>query len=364
MHKYYRQFITLSGTRQSNSREPLGRVVLEARDAVGRATVYLQGILQGSYRLIFFTRDSGHNLAVDAGLVLVDDKGRFEGKFEFNRNDIMDSRLTIESIEGAAVAAATNTEPLLEGFTKTSYQWRIGLSFPTLTPPTSEETEHPVGPPALVRPPVVKEEEVVIEEEVVVITEAVPPSVYEQSHFEHHHPSPVEELELTEPLSMPMNVVEIQELPPVEVHEPPIQELPPMQELPPVEAQEPTSVQDQAQDMRLQKFFSGRNLVDVFGNEEPKTQWVAASLVDLQNLGLYTDDLKNNPFVTENAQKYRHVLLGRTEGAVSNNYIIGIPDIFSKESVAKAGRDFSVFKPCHTESFSEGGHGYWIKHLN
>jgi hypothetical protein len=298
---YYRQFITLEGDSKA-----LGRVVLEARDLRARATLYLQGLKEGAYRLLLLAKGDDENFAADLALVHVGEQGRYENRFEFDRENIADSGLTLENIDGAAIILPKSPTDgfnpqdgfsvLLSGFRGEAYSWRVNLNLPQITnrPPVISQSTEPAPPQTSPHDE---------------IFQTTPPPSYETDHFEYIHPNRAAATTGPDP---------------------------------------------------IEQFFAPQNIVDVFRDSTLKAQWVTTTLPAVYSLGF---SIGNNPFIAANAKKYRHVLLGRLQEAHTQRFILGVPDIVAKDDILNAQNNMHTFKPCHPQTPTGEIHGYWLLNL-
>ncbi|MCL2575237.1 MAG: hypothetical protein FWE33_02275 [Defluviitaleaceae bacterium] len=357
---YFRQFFTLATESTLGRRNATGRVVLEARGDSAKATVFLQDANEGAYRLLAFAQNGA---AADIGAIIIGKNGGFDGKFELERNNIAGFGLQIEAIDGVAITTpkdGANFDVVLTGFKSEAFVWRNNLRFgiekdvaevvevseaiTEISEITIEETEEIIDE-------VIEEIKEIIEgivEElpetiIEIAAEEVPPPVYAETVFEHIHPAPEIIEEIVEEIAEEAIQEDIAEIF--------------------LTTETAENTENNAQYERINNFFAGRNAVDVFKNQEPAAEWVAASLVDLQNLGLYTNEISQNDFITNKARQYRHVLLGRTAENPLNKYILGVPDIFTQDQTVMAQGVFDMFKYCNPEAANQSGHGYWIKEL-
>ena len=156
MKNYYRQFITLLQEKPGFAmpgRTAAGRIVLEARGEVGRAALYLQDVSpKNSYKLVFVARKDGNNFGAAIGNVVVNERGRFEGRFEFDAKNIGGSGMNCEEIDAAVILVADDGEELvapLAGFKAAPFSWRVNFSFATAKQATEAAAfEENVPPPA------------------------------------------------------------------------------------------------------------------------------------------------------------------------------------------------------------------------
>ncbi|MCL2235788.1 MAG: hypothetical protein FWB98_05045 [Defluviitaleaceae bacterium] len=316
MKNYFRQFIVLSADRPSAGKQATGRVVLEAKDDHGKATVYLQNLAQGRYKLLLFAKGEGENFATDAGVVAVCDKGRFEGKFEFKRRDIAGCGLAVDNIEGAAIIQASENfngqgdiSVALAGFRDAPYSWRINLRFPGFDPKTEKveaANQEPLHIPEPESAPMPAPEPVLP-----AIPEEVPSPVYSGSiaDFQHTHN--------------------------------------------PVQPEKPVPQPNR----HLDSFFEASRPVDLFRDHKPYIKWVAANLKDMQALEMGDEEIRNSPFVQEKSHRYRHILMGRDE---NGNYALAVPDVFCKHV---SREEFDAFKLCQPGTPVDGSPGYWVKYF-
>jgi len=138
-------------------KEAAGRIVIEARGAVAKATVYIQDISpKNTYKLALV---SEQGLGVVVGNIVADQRGRYEGKFEFNSGGIGDSGMCCDQIDGAVVlVSGDDAKPAaaLVGYRAAPFSWQTNLHF---------------GQPSRVQE--------AQEEVTAAIAEEVPPNVYD-----------------------------------------------------------------------------------------------------------------------------------------------------------------------------------------
>jgi len=286
-------------------RDATGRVVLEAREGGGRATVFLQDAAEGLYRLVLFVKGEGENFAADAGLVPVGESRRFEGKFDFDRSNIAGSGLVVENIAGAAIVQAGSSfdgtgdiAVALSGFVGAPYSWRVSLRFPQFTPKAdaAEEISEPIH---------IHDAAATIAN---IVAEEVPEPVYKEGVADFIH-----------------------------THE-----------------QRPPNA-------HLKAFFANNHPVDIFSDHKPHIKWYAAGLQELQALNPGGETLCNHPFVVEKAGQYRHALIGQAEDGASFTHAVAIPDVLGTHTTSH--EDFDAFKLCHPNNQEQGSPGYWIKYF-
>ncbi|MCL2754022.1 MAG: hypothetical protein FWE44_07740, partial [Defluviitaleaceae bacterium] len=263
---YFRRFFTLTTGSQSSRRDATGRVVLEARNDVVKTTVFLQDVQEGAYRLVAFSKEG---LAADIGAVIINEKGRFDGKFELNRKSVAGSGLAAEDVEGMTIITppnGTDFSVVLSGFLSEPFPLRANLHFDQPKIAASEIIEDDAEDEVA---EMVEEiiNEVVLDEIMEEITEDAPETSIEIA--EETSEDYVEEIEDVEDNETVEEVeLEVQEQAPAPTY--PFSDFEHSHKMPP------------SQNERIDRFFGGRNAVDVFKNHEPKTDWVAASLVDVQ----------------------------------------------------------------------------------
>jgi len=338
MRNYYRQFVTLLQERPGHAmpgKQAVGRIVIEARDDVARATVYIQDLSpQDTYRLAFISRAGEANLGVILGSIIVDEKGRYEGKFEFDRANIGGSRITCEGIDACVVFLGGGEEEFaapLAGYRTQPFSWRVNLSFP------DGKEESPILEVKQVEEIVA--EEVVVEEEI----EEAEDEVEEEEEEEERAVLGISEV-----------AAEVEDVPP------------PVYDFDIVEIlDEEVRAEEVADDDDLQVLFQGENVVEIFGNSDrfPNAQWVVTSL---QHAGAVDDDILLNPLVMECCDKHKHILLGRNVEDGRSTYILGIPDIYDISQYTEEHEFielFDSFRMCNPNDPIRGAHGYWLKEL-
>ena len=332
---YFRQFVTLLQERPGHTmpgKQAVGRIVIEAREEMARATVYIQDLSpQNSYKLAFISRAGEANMGVVLGSIIVDERGRYEGKFEFSRADIGGSRITCEGIDACVVLLSSNEEDYaapLVGYRLAPFSWRVNLSFP------DGKDNSPILE--------VKQ----IEEEK--IEEAV--EVEEREEVEA-----APEVEAVEEATEAKEAsAETEEVPPPAYD---------------FATEEPQSQQGND---RFSALFESESIIEIFGNSDrfPSAQWIVTTLQkvespgEVQAAGLAADNLLQNPLVRECCDKHRHILLGRNADGADSTYILGVPDVFDitvHNNEHEFNRIFDSFKLCSPSDPARGAHGYWLK---
>jgi len=336
MRNYYRQFVTLLQERPGyamSGKQAVGRIVIEARDDMARATVYIQDLSpQSTYKLAFVSRAEESNLGVVVGSIIVDERGRYEGKFEFNRANIGGSGITCEGIDACVIFLSSDEEEFtapLAGYRAQPFSWRVNLSFPD----GREES------------PILEVKQI---EEVVEVIQEVTETVEEIS------PEAVEVVEevLEETTK---ESIEIEETP-LPVYDFVVEE--PVSDV--FVAEEPVAQDD------ISLLFHNDNIVEIFSYSDryPDAQWV---VTNLQSIQIISDDVLKNPLVGKCYEKHRHVLLGRNaENNGHNTYILGVPDVFDitvHTNEHEFNSLFDSFKLCNPSDPIKGAHGYWLKKL-
>ncbi|MCL2621245.1 MAG: hypothetical protein FWD97_09970 [Defluviitaleaceae bacterium] len=336
MRNYFRQFIILNADRPSgHGRSATGRVVLEGRDNGGRATVYLQDAPAGVYRLVLFSKDERESFAADAGAVVIEDRGRFEGKFDFTRSDVAGSGFAVDDVAGVAIVQSSDLSQqadfsvALSGFRDTPYSWRVNLRFPQFVSGAEvEEIAHQEPEPIQEHIPAPEP-----------ILEPIPEPLTEPVH--EPTPEPTPKCVVVEEVPRSVYSENITNFEHIHAH---------TQHPVPPEPKKPQS------NPQLENFFASNKPVNIFDNHKPHFNWVAAGLFDLQTLGLGDDNLHRDPFVVGNVGKYRHVLIGQSK----EGYALGVPDVLSCHTHQEG---FDGFKLCQPDNPVQGSPGYWIKHF-
>jgi len=318
MTNYFRQFVTLLQERPGHAisgKQAVGRIVIEARDSTARATVYIQDLSpQNTYKLVFVNKAGEINFGVVLGTIIVDEKGRYEGKFEFNRTSIGGSRINCEGIDACVIILGDGDEDFvapLVGYRTQPFSWRVNLAFPDN-----------------------KEDSPILEVK------------------------QVEEIEVTEEIQEASEVEEkITEVAQEEIQE-----------------EVPISVYNfETKDTETSNFeslFKNENIVDIFdgAGRFGVAQWVVTTSQEVmgQFTGKLGMEILHNPLVSECCEKHKHVLLGRNKSEGNTTYILGIPDIFDITSHAighELNNIFDSFKLCNPNDPVKGAHGYWLKQI-
>ena len=314
MKNYYRQFITLLQERPGFAlpgKEAAGRIVVEARGEAARATVYIQDISpQNAYKLAFISRHGQETRGIVVGSIIVGERGRYEGRFEFDSRSIGGSGISCEQIEGAVVLAyGENTEDLaapLSGFKAAPFSWRVNFNFADAK---EAEQQQPKVEAA--------------EQHPAVFVEEVPQSVYD---FE------------TPDVPFASKEVKVAATPKAR----------------------PTPDPGH--------LFEEDVIIDVFDSQTNDTpvKWVAVTLKNMIDLGDKWAKAADCPHVTASFKKYRHILLGQKRTLEGDAYILGVPDVFRSDA-AHAGEGveklYCNFKLCRAAAPVEGAPGYWLKRM-
>ena len=322
MKNYFRQFITLTQDRPGYSlpgREVAGRIVIESRDGVGKASLYIQFISpQHNYKLVFIAKGGDGNIGVSLGHIVACEKGRYEGKFEFEPNNIGGSGMTCRDIDGVAVLVnnAEDMTAALVGYKGQPFSWRVNLRF-------GEAADEEV----------ITEDEEVITEAAVHEVEEVPASVYDIEHDAN--------LQGWGKVSAE-NKAEEAYAAPVDIAAP----------------------------YDIATLFEVSDTVEVFKEYDENDcgfnsniKWIVAGLQDITALSCVGDCIKNNACVHDSFNKYKHLLLGEIETEGQSEYILGIPDVYCEERAPLVLEEFEVFKQFKVGELDAGAHGYWLKRL-
>lgn len=94
-----------------------------------------------------------------------------------------------------------------------------------------------------------------------------------------------------------------------------------------------------------------------FKYQTKEFSWVNISLREAIYLPINFWALVNDPFVVACFNKHNHLILG----AYEKEYLLGIPDVYSKKNKTKINsKGFVQFKCCEDIKLEEGVAGYWI----
>jgi len=323
MKNYYRQFITLIQERADYALaggEAAGRIVLEARGETARANVYIQDISpQNSYKLAFAARRGDSTVGVVVGSIVVGERGKFEGRFEFDSVNICNSGISCADIEGAMVLVAGTDDdaggivaPLL-GFKATPWQWRSNFSFE----PCNEDL-------------MVKQQE--HEQKQVHVHVHEQEQVHVHVHEQEHEQEQVHE--------------QVQE----QSHEH-------------IAARGPVNpVVDTA---RVNQFFASHPAVNAFGSPD-NVVWVAVTPSDVQHLGGLWEKALDSQHLRASFERYRHILIGKEQESHATTYLLAVPDVFRADaSCGGMGleQEYCTFRLCRPSDSAEGAPGYWLREI-
>ena len=341
MKNYYRQFITLLQEKPGFAlpgKEAAGRIVVEARGEAAKATVYIQDISpQNTYKLAFISRQGQASLGIVVGSIIVGERGRYEGRFEFDSRSIGGTGISCEEIEGAVVFVsgemAQELIAPLSGFKSAPFSWRVNFNFADGKRVVNEPQGEAVR---------TAQTDVPIEE--VPQPDAVPiPEMPEPEPVPEPEPEPAPEPEPEpEPIPEPAPVINTQAAP------------------------------KPADDTGPGILFHKDALVDVFderdGQKDPdiNIKWAAITPQDMVSLGGKWAAAMNDPIVASSFKKYRHILLGQEKRKNQISYILGVPDIYRAGSTCsgeETEEHFCSFKLCRPGGPAEGAPGYWLKNL-
>ncbi|MCL2376254.1 MAG: hypothetical protein FWC76_02545 [Defluviitaleaceae bacterium] len=339
MKSYYRQFITLLQERPGYAmpgKQAVGRIVIEARDETARAIVYIQDLApQNTYKLAFINRADETNIGVMLGSIIVDERGRYEGRFEFDRSNIGGSRIACENIDACAIIPSDSGEELaapLVGYKGQPFSWRVNLRFP------DGKEDSPILE--------IKEIEEAPETDGVEVVEEVVEEAIEEI---------VEEVveEIVEEVVEEAMVIVAEEVP-ASVYDFVTEEVP-------IETEAQTSQND-----GISTLFQSGDAVEIFddASQVVKAQWIVTTQQNIEALGSIDNGILQSPHVQECLAKHKHALLGKKDGGDLDVYILGIPAVYddgtNNEDLSSI---FDSFKFCNPNEPMKGAHGYWLKQL-
>ncbi len=112
---------------------------------------------------------------------------------------------------------------------------------------------------------------------------------------------------------------------------------------------------------RADYIFGVNERVKPFMRQNREVNWVKITLRDLTLLPIDHYKYANNVFVASAYKKWQHLILGITEDLSGRQYILGVPDRFSRQFKLNAGRlGFVQFKTCADKKAEDGDFGYWL----
>lgn len=112
----------------------------------------------------------------------------------------------------------------------------------------------------------------------------------------------------------------------------------------------------------LLSFFNSHNKVAPFANDSG--EWIYLTLNESAALPFSDSHFLHNPFFISSYQKYKHLLLGKTQSK-SVEYVFGIPDFYHRAQVLMASRlGFHQFICLEGDAPLENSPGYWLRPIS
>ena len=311
--KYYRHFFTLTQERSGYNQngEALGRIVLEAKEGIAKASVYIQNLLpKHIYKLMLIFKKEDTHIGVDIDQIMVSEKGRYDEKIEFAAYNIQSSGFSVDEVYACAITLQSSSEIIapLVGYKLSAFSWKLNFKkFENKPQEKQEEVKKEVAK--------VKEEQEV--------TKAEQEEIIEKE----------EAIEATQE----EDVLPIKEG--IKIKE--------------------DDIKSDIKNQSINQIFETEAAVDIFEEMHPKVHWVATTLNTLYNIKA-AEHICESTFVSACFEKYRHVLLGKTKSNGDYIYIVGIPDVYMSDIAKKQQMNFDSFKCVRTHEATDGAHGYWL----
>ena len=387
--EYKRFFITLSQDRAgfaAGAKAPTGRATLEVRNGAGRITTYVQGLKpldKGSYMVYLISSKNSENMGVAAGLVKLDEKGKFEGRWDFNPTNIGGSGLTLEDINVVAILVKSDDSEIISplvGYRAEKLIWKNNFSEAIKqTPGAVEATEIEEVQVVEIAEPEIEEAQVVE-----VVEEATEIQAVESSESVEIEVS-IEIEETTEQISSaaePQVAVEAADEgeKPEENKEDIVREAEPETEPETDEKQRSGDMDEETECLKnidmnfeLEKncvaseaaeqvkplyMFEKNPKLNPFASNLQDVDWVRMSLEEVVVLPVDARAYINNSFVVANYKRFRHLILGaRSEGG----HILGVPAEYrAEDAIVAQALGFEQFKGCEDREADSGDYGYWL----
>lgn len=127
---YSRLFITLKQERPDfclDFRPAMGRCIVEIRNNKGKLSVYAQGLKPRIlYKIFIIKCESGNSLGIPVGLIPIDDNGKGEIKWNFEPDNVGESKCKIEEFNVVALVVQEHNEIIapLVGYTENAVLWK------------------------------------------------------------------------------------------------------------------------------------------------------------------------------------------------------------------------------------------------
>ena len=330
---YNRTFIVLTGGQKGVGSGALARCILETRGQSGKLILNVQNLQKNTYTVHLYLSDGDRMLAIKGFDITVDAKGKGEGKYEFDPDDIGGSGLALEQLAVITINAGTDfSKPALIGFFGEELtDWhKKSVIFSNEKPPEIKEL---IEIEASEKPEEIVEEPI---EESVEEPEEEACDIHEE--FSALAKKFNAEIEALNDLS---NMSEEELM---------------------VFAHEKFGGADLPQKGETyKKLFRKEFIIKPFVKDKEDIEWVRIQIEDLPEIIKDSEEFTNRDLVLENYQKYKHMLLGRYTYLDSSFYIIGVPDLYRADRKSEAARQgFRQFKPCESEFLINGILGYWI----
>lgn len=388
----YRSFIILRQDCKGyaiSSKEPFGYCKIDAYGNKARFQLYVQ-------ELKIIPKEKGYRFTLLANLptgpkqipidnFFVDDKGKRNIKFEMDRNNIGDSGLKVEQIEGVAILvedSLTNTVAPLLGFKKEPFKWNNkktrakSLEKEEKIQVINKEENHKKE----------KVKEVEVEDRDIKEFEEINKEIDRIEDTVKEGNQKVEINDVNEEKKEEVRVEEKEDIEAIKVFEsekfkeedfPNIFEYEKEKEEKLDLDREDSLTNDIGQlifnssdywnfyerkskeEDYINKIIEKSIRMNPFEKPNEEMEWYRISYEELPLIINFPWRWYSNPFLLVGAKKYNHLILGKNKKL--NTYCLGIPDLYSSYSKERAESfGYRTFLCCRNTQASSGEYGYWI----
>ncbi len=378
-------------------RRPSGSCVLEARGNEGKFSCFAQDLRPETLYSIYALFPDGERYAgMPLGPLAVDANGKSQQRVSFAANNILNGRYMLSDCAGIVVLVSRAAEPTspLCGYNGSPVSWRKRFYDGTIkgglrtewkepdaqssTPVRTESTPMPPITVRLTEPKQVATEAPYITPLKQTAPEAPPVTM---RPVEPSPPSPV--LIRKEPNVPP---VRVENAPPATEPQPMISHIetaapsrmrgaginPPTAntsgDFPPSAANTPGNFPPPPVSelmAQAERIFASYPNESPFKRQNRSAKWVKVTSGETPPAPVNAPGLFSDPFISGARELHGHILLGMTDGAARNQYIIGVPDKYDPANRMKANAlGFTQFKPCDDVRISRGQFGYWLMFVN
>lgn len=118
-----------------------------------------------------------------------------------------------------------------------------------------------------------------------------------------------------------------------------------------------TQQEEEIQNSRFDKYFNDNPPMLPFKNQRKPIVWVRIGIEDLNDLGIET-----TPFIKENFELYKHLMIGKWQDNRGDNFVFALPARYSPDYKLEANfQGYSQFKCIEDKEPEKDLYGYWLK---